>query len=211
MIQFFEAIEHWLSDLRPFPRKVSVLTTCTAKKKPTKDIAELFYQGSQHHNAMSGIHYFRKRAGPCDVYVLSAHYGLVRGDQEVEPYNTSFSTMSKGQIQRTADRLGIPEAVRTYLQNDDDLRIVALGNAYFEACRFEWLDHTRARGHTVLLCSHEKANSVPDGLRRIYPVALGNAEAQRYGHGLISLKGALINKLLRQLAELAPRAAPPPP
>lgn len=204
MIHTFEEIYAWLNNEPLRPRKVAVLTTCTSIKAKASAPAELLYQGHQQRYLMEGVNYYRKAKGEdsIDVFIISAKYGVVKGSDVLEPYDHSFLGTSKNALRERARALSIPANAAHFLSAEADLRLVLLGNEYFDACQFQWEEIPyHGDRHTIILCSHEKAATIPDQLRtRIYPIGLGVAEAKKYRGALANLKGNLAARLLRCVA-----------
>lgn len=68
------------------------LTSCTKLKKDYKCKASIMYEDSKYFNA--GIKYL-KNINVDKIYVLSAKYGLISLDDEIEPYNIVLLNTTK--------------------------------------------------------------------------------------------------------------------
>jgi hypothetical protein len=162
--------------------------------------AETLYSGQQHARLMRGVQAFR--AAPpstettLDLWILSAGYGFVPGERHLAPYECTFQGMKKAELERWAEHLGVPQAIRRLLAEPYDLVLLLLGDSYLAACG---LDETVVLGGpTLALCGSVMAGQLPalDGLRT---VVLTNQEAKRFSCGLVGLKGELGARLLRLL------------
>jgi hypothetical protein len=199
----FEALPFAFDPLPARPLMIQILTQCTASKLDRRAIAEDMYTGMQHQSLMAGVRAFRAapRCAWCRLDVVSAKYGLVRGEDTIEPYERTFNERSKGEVRRMAHELGLPLATKRWLANGlPDLKLVLLGNEYMQACELAGaLELMPLESRTVVMCSYKMAARIPDR-RNLAVVCLGNAEARRHGAGLMWLKGRLAAALLGALA-----------
>lgn len=204
--------------------KIIVLTSCTSTKqyKPhnqlsQKDftdlsaerIAELeeyslpayqMYTGNQHARLMVGIEELRASGSTVDLYIISAGYGLLEGDQSIVPYECTFSGMKVSEIEAWASRLKIPEAVaRLFQQTDYDLVLVLLGDTYLRAMQLT--DNTVFGSPTLFLCA-SKSEKFIKGIGGFDTVKLAGAEAKLFHCGLVGLKGELARRLFVTLGEM---------
>jgi hypothetical protein len=161
--------------------------------------AEALYSGQQHLRLMRGIKHFRQTRSAAatsttlDLWILSAGYGWVPGNQRLAPYEATFQGMGRHDLHSWAEQIGVPSDVRKLLSQPYDLALLLLGDAYLEACALDSALHLG--GPTVLLCGREAAARLP-GLPQLRSVPLGNAEAKSFGCGLIGLKGEIAARLL---------------
>ncbi len=98
--------------------------------------AEDLYSGQQHVRLMRGIHGYQSANGnkaDVDLWILSAGYGLVPGDQKLAPYEYTFQGMKKAELREWADELSVPGEIRRVLAQPYDLVIVLFGDSYLEA------------------------------------------------------------------------------
>lgn len=83
--------------------KKIVLISCVSKKKPHKAKAEELYVSP----LFMGYLRYAKSQKPDDIFILSAKYGLLELDREIEPYNLTLKDMSSDQARAWAkDVLG---------------------------------------------------------------------------------------------------------
>lgn len=197
----YEDLEHVMSVLPQRPLKIDILTQCTAAKLDVRASAEELYVGKQHEALMRGVLKFRKteRCDWCRIHVVSAKHGFVHGEQTLDPYERTFTNRGLQYIRAQADELQLPSvAARWWRWSEPDLKVMLLGNEYLEACAFDW--ERPPTCPTVVMCSPSWAARIPQQLRDVSVVSLGNAEAKRYGFGLLWLKGRLAASLLGTLA-----------
>ena len=161
--------------------------------------AEDLYTGQQHVRLMRGIKAFRAQAPKhtLDLFVLSAGYGVVKGDQKLAPYEATFATLKKGPLRKWADQLGVRQAFRETLAAPYDLALVLLGDDYLEACLLD--ADLKLGGPTLLFCGGTTHKKLPV-VRRLRAVPLSNREAKRFSCGLVALKGDLAARVLGMVA-----------
>jgi len=81
-------------------RKI-VLISCVSKKLPYKAPARSLYTSPLFKKNLA----YAKRLKPDAIYILSAKYGLVDFDREIEPYDLTLNTMGAGEIKAWANRV----------------------------------------------------------------------------------------------------------
>lgn len=81
-------------------RKI-VLISCVSQKLPYKASARHLYISPLFKKNLA----YAQRLNPDAIFVLSAKYGLVDLDQEIEPYDLTLNTMSADQIKIWAIRV----------------------------------------------------------------------------------------------------------
>lgn len=205
MILTYDEVPQWVK--RRFPLghhlRVHVLTSCTFLKDIRAMPAEELYQGQQHIRLMKGVEALRTSGrGTARVSIVSARYGVVRGRDVIKPYDETFQGMGPQRIRNAANRIAIPEGARRFLlEGGFDLKIIALGDAYLEACSINFENRDLFRTMTVVYCSKRRAKRMPIDNNNLAVVALGNQEASRYNCGIVGLKGELARRLLTTLAQ----------
>jgi hypothetical protein len=204
--------------------KILVITSCTGEKsvesvdQPTlddfkrgpihvtkleaamKDLmlpAEALYTGLQHARLMRGINAVRKLPGfEVDLKVLSAGYGLVNADRKLAPYEATFAGMKKSELQAWARQLNVSRDVACVLGESYDLALVLLGEDYLAAC--ELASDLQLGGPAIFFCSAATAKKLPK-VPGLASVIVTNAEAKRFGCGLVGLKGEVSARILERL------------
>jgi hypothetical protein len=156
--------------------------------------AEQVYRGQQHQRLMRGVRAAREVGTiNVDLNILSAGYGLIRGDEVIAPYECSFQGMAPSQRRAWAGELGVPHAVRQTLASPSLLTIVLLGDDYLDSCG---LDATfDLGGPTLVFCGAQAALRLP-ALPRLRPVRLTTAHTRAFHCGLVGLKGEVAGRLL---------------
>ncbi len=183
---------------------ILVLSACTATKVPEGSdravCAEELYAGQQHRRLMRGVHAYRaaaQPAGPLELHILSAAYGVVAGGEPLRSYDASFTGMRRQQLKRRAARLGIPTAVAELLRVHRRLTILLLGDNYLRAAELSSVLELGAP--TLVFTSPHRAMRLP-AMPALHPIPLDNGDARRFSCGLVALKGDLAARLLIRLA-----------
>ncbi|MBU1240853.1 hypothetical protein KKF84_09755 [Myxococcota bacterium] len=158
---------------------------------PTARARDL-YAGRQHTELMRGM----EKMNPAirtELYILSAAYGLVGGDQLLYPYEATFSGKSPRVIDAMSRELDLKNALSTALSTAADCTLVLLGSGYLRAARLWELSGDFSR--TIVLGAPSAANLAPRGSLYI-PLAL--PEARKFRSTLIALKGVLGGRFLER-------------
>lgn len=94
-------------------RKI-VLISCASKKRPQKLRARELYISDLFRKELL----YAQKLAPDQIFVLSAKYGLVGLDEEIEPYDMTLNTMSSREIKRWAEDVIIQLSEKAELRND---------------------------------------------------------------------------------------------
>jgi cytoplasmic iron level regulating protein YaaA (DUF328/UPF0246 family) len=81
---------------------------------------------------------YASQFSPQKVFVLSAKYGLVRLDEEIEPYNVTLNTMSARERSQWATK--VIEQMREHCDLENDHFVILAGEKY----RQDLLPHLRS-------------------------------------------------------------------
>jgi hypothetical protein len=190
---------------------IRVITTCTSRKvaveteldrvalpgmaAPVTLPAERLYAGEQHRRLMAGIAALRDRF-PVDLWVISARAGLIAGDEEIAPYDESFSGLPPGKAREQGDRLGIPRDLRQLATEPCRLNVLLVGNDYFDAARLDERVHWASP--TLALVSPSRAARMP-AHPNVRPVIVGQALAKEWSLPLTLLKGEIVRRVFFDL------------
>lgn len=184
------------ADFRKGPKHVASRER-ELKKQLTS--AQDLYTGEQHLRLMRGIEAL-KAARPdvtVDLWILSAGYGLIRGDRKIAPYEMTFNEMGKADLRDWSSTLRIPEDVRATLAEKFDLGLLLLGETYLDAAALD--AKVKVGGPVIAFCGKP---SVPKlgAIARVTPVQLANKDAKRFACGMVGLKGELAKRILGRIA-----------
>jgi hypothetical protein len=94
-------------------RKI-ILISCVSQKLPYKATARRLYVSPLFKKNLA----YAQRQNPDAIFILSAKYGLVDLDQEIEPYDLTLNSMSVEQIKVWAVRVLAQLSVRADLSHD---------------------------------------------------------------------------------------------
>ena len=81
--------------------KKIVLISCVSQKRPYRSKAKDLYISALFKKNLA----YARRLNPDAIYILSAKYGLLDLETEIDPYNLTLNTMSAGEIRNWADRI----------------------------------------------------------------------------------------------------------
>jgi cytoplasmic iron level regulating protein YaaA (DUF328/UPF0246 family) len=95
-------------------RKI-VLISCVSKKLSCKAKAEDLYTSPLFKYSLE----YAKSLRPDSIFILSAEYGLLPLDKEIEPYNKSLNKMPEKEIKKWADNVTRQLEEQVDLQNDE--------------------------------------------------------------------------------------------
>jgi hypothetical protein len=109
-------------------KKNITLVSCSATKLGEKAMAKDFYQGALFKKSLA---YALKISEIDDIYIISAKYGLVKLEQELEPYDVSLKDYNPEQKQAFA--LKIYMALKSkYKKLEDKVVTILAGKAYYD-------------------------------------------------------------------------------
>jgi cytoplasmic iron level regulating protein YaaA (DUF328/UPF0246 family) len=94
-------------------RKI-ILISCVSKKHTQKSRARELYISALFKKNLQ----YALRQDPDQIFILSAKYGLVMLDEEIEPYNLTLNTMSAPEIKRWAEQVLQQLLAHTDVEND---------------------------------------------------------------------------------------------
>jgi len=94
--------------------KKFILISCSSKKAPRKAKAKDLYVSPLF---IGNLRYARSLK-PDGIFILSAKYGLLELDSEIEPYNTTLKNMSSAQVKAWADHVLKQLKEQANLQSD---------------------------------------------------------------------------------------------
>ncbi|WP_020602249.1 tRNA-guanine transglycosylase DpdA [Spirosoma spitsbergense] len=206
--------------------KIQIITACTGEKAINHDRALIFsdfeagadkikereaelepllmpaaslYTGQQHVRLMKGITESLLNTGiQAELFILSAGYGLIRSDRHIAPYEVTFATMKKKDLNSWSSFLNVPSDFRQTVQTPYDFSLILLGDNYLEACQLT--GDVQFGGPTILFCGASAAKKMPK-LGNLKVVPLTNKEAKRFSCGLVGLKGELAARVLSRIVD----------
>jgi cytoplasmic iron level regulating protein YaaA (DUF328/UPF0246 family) len=116
--------------------KKIVLISCVSKKRSQKCKARELYTSALFKKNLQ----YALKLDPDKMFILSAKYGLVELDDEIEPYDLTLNTMSAQEVKRWAQRVLSQLAEKTDLQQD---QFVFLAGAKYRKYLMPHLSHTQ--------------------------------------------------------------------
>jgi len=104
--------------------KKIVLISCVSKKLSYKARAESLYTSPLFRLNLK----FARHLNPDKIFILSAKYGLIDLNKEIEPYNKTLNNMKSSEIKQWADNVIGQLKESADLKNDDFIFLA--GNNY---------------------------------------------------------------------------------
>lgn len=160
--------------------------------------AESLYRGQHHLRLMRGIRAARDAGLQVDLRIVSAGYGLVRGNDPIAPYECTFQGMGVRERHEWSQHVEIPSSVKSVLAEPYALGLILLGEDYLAACQLD--ESLTLGGPTLVFCAPSLALKLPTSVDHLTAVPVGRREAQRFSCGLVSLKGDIGARVLAQAA-----------
>lgn len=203
--------------------KTLIITSCTGEKrnKPNnqlvqsdflnKDIlslrenelmtfktsAENMYTGMQHLRLMEGIDNLRKSFGReiVDLAIVSAGYGLLSEEEEIVPYEVTFSSMKSKQLDEWAENLNIHNDVCELIKGYD-MVFFLLGDKYLRSIKLPL--EVKENQRLIFFASKTSKKLIPDE-RPYFFIEVGQEDAKEFSYGLVGLKGYLFKLLAKEI------------
>lgn len=91
-----------------------VLISCASKKRNHKTKAEHLYISPLFQKNLA----YAKKLKPDKIFILSAKYGLLDLETEIEPYNVTLNKMVSSEIRAWAEKILVELSKRANLQED---------------------------------------------------------------------------------------------
>ena len=105
-------------------RKI-VLLSCGKKKCGQRAKAGVMYKGPLFTKSLK---YAKKKLNPDKIFILSAKHGLLRLDDEIEPYDKTLNNMKAVEKRQWADK--VLQQLRTHTDIDNDHFVFLAGKNY---------------------------------------------------------------------------------
>lgn len=161
------------------------------------------YSGQQHIRLMRAVEFVRTTAPgvnspPLEVSVdiVSAGYGIISEDRLIAPYEATFSGMPRPDLVRWSESLGLPAALRHWTSEKADLSLILLGDAYQKAVQ---LTQSVSFASPTLIFTGTKSASQISSAPHVRAVPISKMDTRRFSAGLVSIKGEVASRLLRQI------------
>ena len=110
-------------EIKPGAKKI-ILISCVKSKLSHRAMAQNLYTSTLFRSNLS----YARKLKPDAIYILSAKYGLVELDQEVDPYEMTLNTMGENQKKAWANQ--VLAVLKTKANLDSDHFIFLAGNNY---------------------------------------------------------------------------------
>ena len=100
--------------------KKIVLISCVSQKRTYRSKAKDLYISALFKKNLA----YARRLNPDAIYILSAKYGLLDLETEIDPYNLTLNTMSAGEIRNWAEKV-LQQLSQVANLNDDHFIFLA--------------------------------------------------------------------------------------
>ena len=107
--------------------KKIVLISCVSKKKDYPTEAENIYESALFKYSLG----YAKSLKPDDIYILSAHHGLLELDKKIEPYEKTLNKMGVRERREWSERV-LKQMISKGLDLEKDKFVILAGNSYRE-------------------------------------------------------------------------------
>src|SRR3974377_946105 len=101
-----------------------VLISCGKKKSSHKAMAKDLYKGDLFKMNLA----YARSLQPDNIFILSAKYGLVELEEELEPYDQTLNTMPTTDIKKWAEK--VKEQMRGKIDFESDTVVFLAGEKY---------------------------------------------------------------------------------
>lgn len=101
-----------------------VLISCVSKKLNHKSLAQNLYTSSLFKKNLQ----YAKSLNPDKIFILSAKYGLLKLNEEIEPYNKTLNEMSSSEIKEWSS--SVLNQLKKLVDIENDEFIFLAGNNY---------------------------------------------------------------------------------
>ena len=203
--------------------RILVITSCTGRKKykPANQLqledflsverrgvrstelksfetsAAEMYTGQQHRYLMAGLEKVWEVYGSAvvDLHIISAGYGLLAEDDDIVPYNVTFSGLNKADLLARSNNLQLHKHVETLI-GDYDLVFFLLGKEYVQALQLPFAVPDTVTQIFLLGTSYKKL--IPD-LPNIHFVPAGKSLRSALNTTQTALKGFVLKKVCERV------------
>lgn len=152
--------------------------------------AKDLYTGKQQQRITEAVHKLRRKNHDVQRYFISAGFGLVEADQRLPPYEASFNSMSKAEINKRRERFQLTERLGKLLDTGDyDLAFFALGSKYYDAVELNELLSAVPEETTVVLFNQE---DIENDYEQVVSVPARTEQGKSFGSAVIGLKGTYL-------------------
>ena len=114
-----------------------VLISCVSKKLPHKAKAKQLYTSTLFKFNLA----YARSLNPEAIFILSAKYGLLDLEQEIEPYDLTLNTMAESEKKAWADRVAGQLRERIDFSNDE---VIFLAGQNYRKHLFNLITHASA-------------------------------------------------------------------
>ncbi|ODR80176.1 queuine tRNA-ribosyltransferase tRNA-guanine transglycosylase [Haladaptatus sp. W1] len=162
-----------------------------------KIAARDLYTGRQQENVKEAMRWLGDEGHNVSRYFISAGFGLVQEDEELPPYEVTFSSMKVKEIRERSKQLGIQQDLRPVLEETDyDLVFFTLGKDYYTSIDIDEMVQTVRADRIGVVFNRELVDEQFDN---IVSVGARTEDAKNHGTIVIGLKGLYMKNFAQRI------------
>jgi hypothetical protein len=162
--------------------------------------AKDLYTGRQQKNVTEAVRTLRRNDVAVDRYFISAGFGLVGENEQLPPYEVTFSSMNVSEIRERSEKLGIKQDVNRLLtETDYDVVFFTLGKDYYKSIDIDEAVRKVPPNSIGVVFNRDL---VDDQYTNIVSVPARTEDAKRHGTIVIGLKGLYMKNFALNLSSV---------
>ncbi|MFC6975875.1 queuine tRNA-ribosyltransferase tRNA-guanine transglycosylase [Halomicroarcula sp. GCM10025709] len=161
--------------------------------------AKDLYTGRQQESISNAVRRLRDDGHNVERFFISAGFGLVGEEEELPPYEVTFSGMNVSQIRERSERLGIKKDLwRVLNQTDYDIVFFTLGKDYYTSIDIDETVQTVRSDRIGVVFNRDL---VDQQYENIVSVPARTEDAKRHETIVIGLKGLYLENFAKNLPD----------
>lgn len=164
---------------------------------PAKDL----YRGRQQQFIKEAVRELEKQGHRVERHFISAGFGLVGADEELPPYDVTFSSMKVAEVRARSRELNIKADVQRLLSAAEyDLVFFALGSSYYTSIDIDEMVQEIPADKIGVVFNRDVVDGQFDN---IVSVPARTEDAKRHGTIVIGLKGLYLKNFAHRLGDVS--------
>ncbi|ELZ52290.1 hypothetical protein C465_02071 [Halorubrum distributum JCM 9100] len=158
------------------------------------------YTGRQQNYVCDAVRRLRSNGHNVERHFISAGFGLVAEDDDLPPYEVTFSSMNVGEIRERSTKLHIQEDLRHVLKESDyDIVFFTLGKDYYTSIDIDEMVQEVRSDRIGVVFNREL---VEDQFDNIESVPARTEDAKQHGTIVVGLKGLYIDNFAKYVEDI---------
>lgn len=158
------------------------------------------YTGRQQNYVCDAVRRLRSNGHNVERHFISAGFGLVAEDDDLPPYEVTFSSMNVGEIRERSTKLHIQEDLRHVLKESDyDIVFFALGKDYYTSIDIDEMVQEVRSDRIGVVFNREL---VEDQFDNIESVPARTEDAKQHGTIVVGLKGLYMENFAKYIEDI---------